>query len=102
MTKVLGILGFSCLLLVACSDAEKVSTDSNGNGFSKSEASCCLNERFYDCKGDGDKAQQCFDNGDPGECERDEGNDDACKSDDDEGGEGEGEGEGEDDDFDDF
>ena len=81
---------------VACSSADPVQTDSNGNGVNKSEASCCLNKQFYDCNGDGDAAQKCFDNFDPGSCERDDANDDKCEP---SGGEGEGEGEGEFDDF---
>ncbi len=85
-------LWLSAFLAVACSDAEPVKTDKNGNGVNTSEASCCLNGSFYDCNGDADAATACFNNFDPGSCERDEGSDDACSS-----GEGEGEGEGEDD-----
>lgn len=83
--------GLVVMFAVACGgddEASKVSTDKNGNGVNTSEASCCLNGSFYDCNGDGDLAQACFDNFDPGKCERDSSKDDSCKSDTGSGGGG--------------
>ena len=85
-------------LLVACGgDAEPVKTDSSGNGVNTSEASCCLNGAFYDCDGDADLANACFNNFEPGECTRDESNDEQCSS-----GDDEDDGADDGDDFDDF
>ena len=77
------MMGVLLAMAAGCGGDDKVSTDSNGNGVNKAEASCCLGGSFYDCDGDGDAAEACFNNGEPGSCQRDSGKDEECSTGDD-------------------